>query len=381
MSGNFQYLINPAAPLVVRSGVPFGSGVKPDGANFPLPSAIAGMVRTTVGIEKGLDFSSEHVKESLLAIQCKGPFLVTTLGGERQVCLPKPSDCYFVDGPHAKPQLIRLTPAELPEGAGCDLPPGLSPILPTVAAKGKPNASMSRRYWSWPLFSDWLEGTEPEDQRLNSQTLNPPATVVRTHVAIDSVTQAAIAGKLFQTAAASYEQPLGSTSTPYIEGLAFWTNTALKGDSVCLGGERRLSRLHALDESESFLPQITSRLLKQLIGATRFRLVFLTPGLLAAGAVPVPLGNAWRPLSDCPELEVHVRAVALSRMQAISGWDLAKGGPKATRRAVPTGSVYWCEVATGLTEQQVNSLWFAAMSGEIQDSTDGFGVVVPGVWI
>ena len=40
------YLIEPLAPLVFRSGKPFGSQSAADGANFPLPSSMAGMLRT-----------------------------------------------------------------------------------------------------------------------------------------------------------------------------------------------------------------------------------------------------------------------------------------------------------------------------------------------
>lgn len=381
---DYAYLIKPGAPLVVRSGVPFGSGVKADGANFPLPSAIAGLVRTTLGLEQGLDFSDAQVRKKLLGVRCKGPFAYAIWEGMLQLCLPKPGDCYFMDAPDGSIQLIGLSPAPLNEDAGCDLPEGLLPVRPLVATKGKPNSSLSRRLWSWPLFSDWLLGAQPDASPLLAQTCNPPSTVVRTHVAIDSTTHSALPGKLFQTAASSYEPGLlahGQTDqVRVVEGLTFWTDQALCSDSVCLGGERRLSRLSQLGNSHQVLPELPQALLDALVGTARFKLVFLTPGLMKAGALPGPLETSWQPLAEHPELKLSVKAVALSRMQAISGWDLANNSPKATRRALPAGSVYWCESAEPLTEEQVRALWFACLSDGEQDRADGFGVVTPGIW-
>lgn len=381
---HYEYLVKPVAPLVVRSGVPFGSGVKADGANFPLPSAVAGLVRTTLGLQQGLDFSDAQVRKRLLGVRSKGPFAYTTANGVRQLCFPKPNDCYFMDRADGSIQLIGLSPASLPEDSGCDLPEGLLPVRPLTIIKGKPNASVSKRLWSWTLLSDWLLAAQLDPSRLFAETVQPPSNVVRTHVAIDAATHSAIPGKLFQTAASSYEPYIAhsgkSESGGSVEGLALWADQHLHGDSVCLGGERRLSRLFSLSESDPVLPAVPQALLNALVGSSRFRLLFITPGLMQNGALPVALQATWQPLADQPRMQLKVQAVALSRMQAISGWDMASNAPKATRRAVPAGSVYWCESEEPLSVEQVKALWFSCLSYGEQDRADGFGVVLPGVW-
>ena len=85
---------------------------------------------------------------------------------------------------------------------------------------------------------------------------------------------------------------------------------------------------------------------------------------------PVVFSKQW-----CPRLPAGTRlvAAAVTGYEAFSGWDLARGGPKPTRFAVPAGSVYFLE--TSDQQALINSL---AESDE--DRQLGFGCVVQGVW-
>ena len=58
------YLIEPLAPLVFRSGKPFSGQSGADGANFPLPSSMAGMLRTVTADQNNQPFS-DSLKEKL----------------------------------------------------------------------------------------------------------------------------------------------------------------------------------------------------------------------------------------------------------------------------------------------------------------------------
>jgi CRISPR-associated protein Cmr3 len=104
--------------------------------------------------------------------------------------------------------------------------------------------------------------------------------------------------------------------------------------------------------------------------SARARVLLLTPALFAEGAVPGEIAGA------------RVIAAAVGRPQTISGWDMAAGGPKPTRRMAPAGSVYWVDLS-GMSEMR-RSDWCAAVHfqsvcSDEQDNLDGFGLAVVGV--
>ena len=88
-------------------------------------------------------------------------------------------------------------------------------------------------------------------------------------------------------------------------------------------------------------------------------LVLTTPGLFAAG---------WKPAA----LTDRLVAAAVPGSLAVSGWDLARGGPKPTRFAVPAGSVYFCQ---GTLESLPMPL-----ADQPADRQQGWGDYVVGRW-
>jgi len=89
------------------------------------------------------------------------------------------------------------------------------------------------------------------------------------------------------------------------------------------------------------------------------RLVLLTtPGLF----------NGWKP----PKLTV--RAAAVPDPVPVSGWDLALRGPKATRFAVPAGSVYFLDHGA-----EVDSLTSGSRASS-EDAAAGWGSFESGEW-
>ena len=74
--------------------------------------------------------------------------------------------------------------------------------------------------------------------------------------------------------------------------------------------------------------------------------------------------NGWKP----PGLEPV--AAAVGGYQAVSGWDLAKGGPKPNRFMVPAGSVYFFPSGTQLPDELVDR----------EDTKAGWGCFVEGNW-
>jgi CRISPR-associated protein Cmr3 len=69
------------------------------------------------------------------------------------------------------------------------------------------------------------------------------------------------------------------------------------------------------------------------------------------------------------------------RPETISGWDFETRRPKASRRLVSAGSVYWLELH-GEPDARVGwarEVWMQNVSDEDQDKRDGFGLAVVGV--
>ncbi|GEM_PF-1597226 len=136
-----------------------------------------------------------------------------------------------------------------------------------------------------------------------------------------------------------------------------------------LGGDGHLARLRVLTQKESSrlldpLEKLRNDVLKAVKRPSRTRplAVYLaTPSVARAGWMPGGLAAAG------------VRAAAVGRPEALSGWDLQKGGPRPVRRAVPAGSVYCCHVdpacAAGFVER-----WFLN-----EPLTDGYAGLGPGL--
>lgn len=91
-------------------------------------------------------------------------------------------------------------------------------------------------------------------------------------------------------------------------------------------------------------------------------LLLTTPGLFGAGWCPACLGDG-----------TELVAASVPGHQAVSGWDLARGGPKATRFAVQAGSVYF--VSGTLDKLPQNSL-----ADCLEDRRQGWGCYLRGVW-
>jgi CRISPR-associated protein Cmr3 len=191
-------------------------------------------------------------------------------------------------------------------------------------------------------------------------------------------------GMLFQTAGLRFLQKGKIPLAPRRFALSLWCQGAtvagrcleLRQQLAPLGGERRLARWSPASEG---WPEMPGELKETIVESRRARLVLLTPALFEHGPLPAWSGGAW-PLGK--GVNVSIRAAAIPRPEVVSGWDLAKGTAKPTRRLVPAGSVYFVELA-GTPEalrQWCEETWLACVSDDAQDRRDGFGLAVLGTW-
>lgn len=377
-----DYQLNPTAPLVFRSGKPFGSSSQ-DGSRFPWPSAIAGALRTAWMRDQG-DVNFQRAQESL-ELAAAGPFLV---GPENCLYVPKPADALVLRDEDAKDttqalQIHRMRPGKFADGCGSTLPQGLCPVVVPTDPVGKPQSTAS--FWRLDQLLAWDSGQPfPMDQ------LEPAAEPapfrhrqISTHVQIDRKTGASKEGQLFQIEGLDFGRARNIDSSGFSAGFSSeqWALgarfSAPLGDGLIhLGGERRGVWLQSSVDHLFAMPPALAQAVSTAPGVA---LTFCTPALFSQGWKPGWLDNAL-----CGEfpgisgLRLRLVACALERWQGISGWDLARQQPKPARKAVAAGSTYWFEILERPTDAQwPQALWLASLSDATQDRRDGWGTVIP----
>lgn len=378
-------LIEPKAPLVFRTGKPTVEGFMPDGLSFPLPSTVAGCLRSLYGEQQLFDYNDANNINKLLNIRIAGPLLAKRELATQQLTalFTKPQDAFYlkVEG-QDNPILQALEVATLPAGGGCDLPDGLRPVQLSTDSKFK--SQNGPIYWQQKIMDQWLLGQIPTDAIANLGIHALPFEH-RPHVKIDRKTLASEAGLLFQSSGLDFRPTLEKSSqlepsrwSEYDIVLLAQLNQSIGAGPMLrrLGGE---GRLVAVSETPDAWPQPSAPLTQQLKTATHIRLILATPALFNKGALPGWLDQDLTgspPGFDAIQLKLH--AVACERWQAISGWDLVNKKPWAVRRMVPAGAVYWFEVLAGA--EHLPNLWLQPISCQPQDRLDGFGLALVGLW-
>ena len=131
---------------------------------------------------------------------------------------------------------------------------------------------------------------------------------------------------------------------------------------------------------------------RQIPAGPHFRIILATPGIFASttgepGWLPPGVEkDKDRFLLRQAGLTAELVAAAVGRPQVVSGWDLAKGGPKPALRAVPAGSVYWfrnLEPANADLSPLADWLregWWPADDVDTARRAEGFNSIWLGAW-
>jgi CRISPR-associated protein Cmr3 len=369
-----DYLIEALAPLVFRSGKPFGSQAGADGAAFPMPSSLAGLLRTLHADQNQRGFSSE-----LRRLAAAGPLLAKRRAdGSIGVLLPKPADALYLRH-HEAIEVIRQSPAKLPPDSGCDLRPDLLPLQMTLRIDGKP--APGPQYWPLASLHAWSDGASVTFTTLQEEGLCALSAEERTHVALDDQTLASDDGRLFQTGGIDLA-PHREAEGWQTHDLVFLARSTAQVEKTLatFGGERRLSRLHPCPPTH--WPAPPEALAARIRAQGGLRLTLATPAIFSGGHLPgwLDARTLIGAPPDCPDLSLQLKAVAVERWLPVSGWDLAAGKPRAMRKAVASGAVYWFAVQGELPADFVERLWLQPISDHPQDRLDGFGLALPGPW-
>ncbi|MBN2885888.1 MAG: type III-B CRISPR module-associated protein Cmr3 [Chromatiaceae bacterium] len=367
--------LEPLAPLIIRSGRPFDAQTGADPARFPPPSTLAGCLRTAWARANQKAFGPK-----LAELAVTGPLLTRVDGDGKIVSMlvPKPADAHYF-GHAEKARCVRAEPAPVTKGCGSDLPAELLPVCLTVDEKVK--ASSGPRWWDWEDLLAFRQGQPLDHKRLTERGWSPPSGDRRTHVAIDTKTQAAESGRLFQTEGLDLEPDNPWLEKPEAPRLRLLARCAepLPAGLVHLGGERRLARLHP--EPESAWPVAPGTWFQDIQQAGGLTLTLLTPGAFAAGYRPGWLDDQLTGEPPCaPGVRLQLVAAAIARWQPHSGWDLLRQEPRPTRKLVGAGATYWFRLLDCPSSEALDPLWLASLCDERQDRRDGFGLALPAPW-
>ena len=389
-------------PLLLRDGRPFAGGDEESRAQslpLPLPSTLAGFVRTQVGEAMGESWRGpDDILKQRLQNLHGIPVRSLLMRGD-QFMLPAPQNA-LID---KAGKVYRLSPEALPagedgqEGPGTNLPnpqehpAGLHPLSMSPAPDSSFKADSGYTYWPAEALRTWLLGQVPE----KIEKIGGPPAEERTHVAMDSEKGVGDDGKLYSVTYRSFEE-----RTEAGQHHTWSLRVKTKLDSLParvghLGGERRPAVLEALGNGPEHWWNIgkDEELERALLNPDNRRLCFIltSPALFDGGWKP-----GWLDMS-AEQAEQHsgdtlpagvkalagrVRLVgaATGRRIPVSGWNLWTGTPKAVRWAVPAGSVYFLEVATEFDRHKLLDIWLRPLSDRQDDQRDGFGCAVWGVW-
>lgn len=376
-----------------------GGAGRTDGYEWPFPSTLRGALRSAHGLacltRAGRSWSREDWRtrtesvrvDALLGLRRRlGQVIWTT--AER--VWPAPADALVYAGERAA-RVLRLQPRPRPAEIGllgCDDDPAREALDLALRDEGAGKPWPAAPHW-WPEhdFAAWLA---EQPVATLSQPLRLPARL-EVHVAIDAGRQTAAEAQLFTTRrtetlerAWSADGQRGPARPPVYEwGLGVRAHLPDDWAVTCvpLGADRRPAFVQVLEPALFAAPEVLRR-----AWATQscpgLRVLLVSPGDFAGWAPPgfISDGQHYRgELPGLPGVEWRLRAACVPRPVTVSGWDMAADRPKAARRLVPSGSVYFFTKASGaaVTWLEAEALWLAAWGHGIDE---GFGRVVPARW-
>ena len=383
-------------PIVSRDGRPFGAGQgnRMRSVDWPLPSMIAGSLRTALGKAADREFSLKTAAE-LLQVSVGGIF--PTVDG--QIHLPAPQDCVV----HRDRGPLRASPQKIEQGGG-DWPHSkLQAVMLNHAEASEDFKPQCVPAW-WPLnrFAEWLVGNKIQ---FDQTFLQSPCQEYRTHVSIQPETGAADEGQLFTTSglALSHLERYG-TSAKQSHRERFATiglSTRVRAGDWCAeyvnglnghhptGGERRLVHWRTITNSTLWnCPDLIRTAFKS---TGKVRMALATPAIFHDGWKPGWLNDDLIGSPPGSNVQLQLVGLTIQRWRAISGWSLARiddqgqldshgrPGPKPIRRMVPAGGVYFFEVVDGHPASLADR-WLQSVSDHEQDQRDGFGLATWGLW-
>lgn len=394
--------LSPHDSIIARDGRPFGEGQghRMRGLPWLPPSVVAGSLRTAlVKSNDQLDFSND-MPTRLMAIEVAGAFPVH----KGELYMPAPTDCLREDNTS---KVHRVTPVEMIVNDGADFPEGgLRPVcLSKEQAQDDFKGASVPAWWPISKIEEWLTSTKTsyDTNWFTPQFLESARQESRDHVCLKPESGAAEEGLIFSTVGLNVSHlprffpnvsRRGESQKPFADRYAEITLSVRvkvpESESSFsslnnlklwhpLGGERRMVHW----SNEKGLPGWNCQpSVKTHLGSSkRIRMILATPAIFSDGWKPGWLNEQLEGTPPRTQLKLKLVGVSNGRWKAVSGWSLAKPrGPKAIRRMVPSGSVYFFNIIGDGSGDALSECWLQSVCDDEQAQRDGFGLALWGTY-
>jgi CRISPR-associated protein Cmr3 len=357
--------LTPLDSLIFRDGKPFESGARADSL-LPMPQTLAGALRTHLLEGVGCDWGSlrtqlqqgktfRQAMEALAGcpwignVLFRGPWLASPKGGTLDLFLPTPAVLYQ-EKAEKKHVLHRLGPLA-PQIPLPGWRPKAEALRPLWLSHPVPLTKVEQPYLTSTGWKAFIEGKVPaQNDLLPSSELYEIDR--RVNIAMDSELNATVEGDLFSLGYLVLKEHIHFYAEVVIPAEA---PAALFSQETLLpfGGEGRKVVMSPLPAPFAW-PRSAH------LQGPHPMLILTTPAIFSSG----------KGYPSC--LEGKMIAAAVPQPIAVSGWNLAKGGPKPTRFAAPAGSTFFLD-------DELTSLP-AALSDDEEDQLQGWGCFIQGVW-
>ena len=347
--------LNPVDTLFFRDARPFGPASQAESV-LPMPQTLAGAFRTLLLERHGVDLGgiSARVKDtgsfsaalagmddevaSIADVQISGPWIIHN----RELLVRTPANLRREKGSDSRRQKVfRLDPRKT-------APPGWRPqsqgMLP-LWRYGRESVEAVNEYLRPKGLRQFLQGDTPDSSELVSAG-DLYGVDRRVGIGIDASRRTAREGQIYSAGMLSLKPRVAFYSE--VRGPRA-TLSPLGASQVLMrfGGEGRYVEIKPANLRSDW-PQAPE---------------YSGEGKLALLTTPAWL-NGWKPSGIAPV------AAAVGGYEAISGWDIAKGGPKPNRFMVPAGTVYFLPPGDDMPGALVNQ----------GDATVGWGHFLEGNW-
>lgn len=363
--------IEPLDVLFLRGNSLFGdAGSYGDALMPPWPSVAAGALRSHILVNDGFDlaaFARGSVEHPRLGTPQKpGSFVLDAFQLARrtpqgaELLMPLPADVVVTAktarGTIQAETVRTIRPIALHERLTTSSPLERAPVL----AQGKNREKPASGWWLTAAgWQKYLGGRKPGTADLIHAS-RLWRFDERVGVGLDSSTRSAAEGHLFTNRAIAMNAGVGFAVA--VTGASVPRNGTLR-----LGGDGRAAALHDVQLSwpEPDYEAIST--------AGCCRIVLTSPGIFTGGWMPPGMENGQR--LQLPGLSARVVAAAVSRSDTVSGWDLARRGPKPALKTAAAGSVYWLQdlqaTPEALRKLVANGLWGGSCE-DAQRRAEGF---------
>jgi len=311
--------------LFFRDGRPFTATDKAHSRDIPMPQTIAGALRSRIMESLGCDFGRSNgedkkiIREVMNEASIRGPWFVK--GDQMLFATPATIVEESPDSTRADPALDMLRPCkkEIPGWRNTELK------YPLWRRSITPARRHSSRFITFKGMKSFLSGNLPDNKEF-VKAEDVFGFDRRTGIEIDSESLTAADSKIYGASMLSLKDDVRlyvevSAREEWIAKSFSAKNTGL----LKLGGEGRYVRTELMKKP---LLEFGSSLSPSGGGAMH---VLLTPALFGGWK---PAGHGDQPV-----------CASVPGYEAVSGWDLAKGGPKPARFAVSAGSIYFMDRA------------------------------------